>query len=113
MLSKSLMILTAAATLALSHAAPAHAQFFGVFGGGTNLSEGDCQALERTVGPKGVWFSQFSGAHNDPWDRGKVHASGVGCFKTYAQCKAWLYRSQSDWPQLMDFTFCKRGLPAR
>lgn len=112
MLKQGLLVAAATAFLTVIAGELAQAQFFGTFGG-TNLSEGNCQALARSVGPRGVWFSQFSGYHNDMWDRGKVHASGVGCFKTYAQCKAWLYRSQSDWPQLMDFTFCKRGLPNR
>ncbi len=31
------------------------------------------------------------------------------CFPTQADCKAWLYRVQSDWPFEQDVRFCHRG----
>lgn len=104
----------AAGALGLSLAAPASAApFFGLTGGGSNLSQGSCSGLAQSIGPQKVWFSQFSGYQPDPWDQGLWHAWGIGCFKTYKECKSWLYNSQSTYPQLMDFTFCKQGLPAR
>ncbi|MCX5497598.1 hypothetical protein OSH11_23070 [Kaistia dalseonensis] len=113
-MSKHQAALALAAALAVSAVlpVPAQAQFFGMYGG-DNLSRGDCKALSKTIGPKKIWYSQFSGYKPDPWDRGLWHAWGIGCFKTYKECKSWLYNSQSDWPRLMDFTFCKQGLPSK
>lgn len=85
----------------------------GYGGFGTNLSQGDCSALAARMGPGKVWYSRFAGSQPDPWDRGLWSAWGVGCFKTYKECKAWLYNSQTAYPRLMDFTFCKQGLPKR
>ncbi len=102
-----------AAVFVLSFAAPASAQSFFGMSYGQRVSSGDCKALSRTIGPNKIWFSRFSGARPDPWDRGLEYAWGVGCFGTYKECKSWLYNTQSDWPRLMDFTFCKQGLPTR
>ena len=96
--------------------APASAQGFGFgFGAGfgSNLSRGDCSALAAKFGPAKVWFSRFSGYQPDPWDRGLWQAWGVGCFRTYKECKSWLYDAQTAYPRLMDFTFCKQGLPQK
>lgn len=84
--------------------------FYGLQGLGDNVSAGDCRALAASVGPQNVWFSRFSGSKPNPWDTGLWPAWGNGCFKTQAECKRWLYAVQSEWPQLMDFTFCQRGL---
>lgn len=86
---------------------------FGLTFGNNRLSQGDCRALAAKLGPNKVWFSRFFGSQPDPWDRGLWSAGGVGCFKTYKECKSWLYNAQSAWPRLMDFTFCKQGLPKR
>lgn len=113
-MSGRIVMLAAVVALTLGAAAPAEAQFFSGFGRfGTNLSAGDCKGLAQSMGPKKVWFSQFSGYQPDPWDRGLWQAWGIGCFPTYKQCKSWLYNVQTAWPRLMDFTFCKQGLPSR
>ncbi len=85
-------------------------RFYGIQGFGDNVSAGDCRALAAAIGPENVWFSRFSGSKPNPWDTGLWPAWGNGCFKTQAECKRWLYNVQSEWPQLMDFTFCQRGL---
>ncbi len=85
-------------------------RFYGIQGFGDNVSAGDCRALAAEIGPQNVWFSRFSGSKPNPWDTGLWPAWGNGCFKTQAECKRWLYNVQSGWPQLMDFTFCQRGL---
>lgn len=105
-------IAAALAAFAVLAAVPAAEAQVG-YGFGTNLSQGDCRALAAQIGPNKVWFSRFSGSQPDPWDRGLWSAWGVGCFRTYKECKAWLYNSQTAYPRLMDFTFCKQGLPAR
>ena len=108
------MALALSAVLGLAAVPVANAQVgFGLTFGGSNLSQGDCKALAAKLGPKKVWYSRFSGSQPDPWDRGLWSAWGVGCFKTYKECKTWLYNSQTEYPRLMDFTFCKQGLPAR
>ncbi|MBB3930688.1 hypothetical protein GGR25_001727 [Kaistia hirudinis] len=108
------MAAAVAAVAVLASVPAAEAQVgFGMSFGGTNLSQGDCRALAAKVGPNKVWFSRFSGSQPDPWDRGLWSAWGIGCFRTYKECKAWLYNSQTAYPRLMDFTFCKQGLPAR
>ena len=35
--------------------------------------------------------------------------SDFRCFPTEADCKAWLYRVQSDWPFEQNVRFCRRG----
>jgi hypothetical protein len=35
--------------------------------------------------------------------------SDFRCFPTEADCKAWLYRVQSDWPFEQNVRFCHRG----
>ncbi|MCX5512180.1 hypothetical protein [Kaistia algarum] len=103
--------LSVAALLLLAQPQAADAQVG--FGPTSRLSQGDCRALAATLGPNKVWYSRFAGSQPDPWDRGLWSAWGVGCFKTYKECKSWLYSSQTEYPRLMDFTFCKQGLPAR
>ena len=104
---------TAALAATLGFALPPAAEAQVGYGIGTNLSQGDCRALAAQLGPGKVWYSRFFGSQPDPWDRGLWSAWGQGCFKTYKECKAWLYNSQTEYPRLMDFTFCKQGLPAR
>lgn len=87
-------------------------RFYGLQGVGQNVSVGDCRALASKMGPENVWSSRFSGSRPNPWDTGLWPAWGNGCFKTEAECRRWLYDVQSQWPQLMDFTFCRRGIAA-
>jgi hypothetical protein len=107
----TLSLLAAAFAAALPPSAGAQA-FFGL-SYGQNVSQGDCKGLAAAIGARKIWFSRFSGSKPDVWDRGLEPAWGVGCFRTQKECKRWLYNTQSEWPRLMNFTFCKQGLPAR
>ena len=64
----------------------------------------NCRALAATVRAP-VWETWFRGSRKDIWDREET-IYDYGCFRTEAQCKAWLYRVQSDW-QRNNFLPCR------
>lgn len=68
-----------------------------------------CDVLAERIGARNVWTSSFSGQRRDIRDWTE-RISRRGCFRTQADCRAWLYWMQSDWPLLMNFRQCRRGI---
>jgi len=68
-----------------------------------------CGWLADEIGPGRVWTVWFRGQRETIRDR--IERTSVrGCFRTQADCRAWLYWMQSDFPLLMNFGQCRRGL---
>jgi hypothetical protein len=69
----------------------------------------ECGPLARSVGAKNIWRAYFHGAQQGPFDHVWWYTSSP-CFRSQADCKAWLSGVQSEWPYYMDFRPCHRGL---
>ena len=68
-----------------------------------------CDWLAGRMGADRVWSVWFKGARETIRDR--IERTSVrGCFETQADCKAWLYWMQSDFPRMMNFGQCRRGI---
>jgi hypothetical protein len=68
-----------------------------------------CKALARSTPRSQIWWSHFYGERSGLF-RPEWH-SATGCFKSQANCKAWLYWQMTDWPLEMRWSACRRGLP--
>jgi hypothetical protein len=68
-----------------------------------------CKALAKTTPRSQIWWSYFYGEKSGLFRR-EWH-SATGCFKSQANCKAWLYWQMTDWPLDMRWTACRTGLP--
>jgi hypothetical protein len=69
----------------------------------------DCRSLAATTSPADIWWTRFDGERRDVFDN--IDAYHVtACFLSEADCKAWLYWTQSDFPYHMVSTPCRRGL---
>ena len=69
-----------------------------------------CSVLARSTPASGIWWAAFSGARSGFFDQRDVTYE-VRCFTDLADCKAWLYWMQSDWPAENLLNRCARGLP--
>ena len=69
----------------------------------------DCSTLARSIGASKVWRSYFRGARQGPFDHVFWYTSSP-CFRSQADCTAWLYWAQSDWPYYTTVTRCHRGV---
>lgn len=68
-----------------------------------------CKPLAATRPANQIWWTNFQGQREDFWDRLETYRAVV-CFKSAADCKAWLYWAQTDWPQ-NQWLPCRRGVP--
>ena len=57
----------------------------------------DCRALGAQVGPGNVWQTVFTGWREDIFGR-REDLRVAPCFASQADCNAWLYWAQTDWP---------------
>ena len=70
----------------------------------------DCGYLAAKLGPSKVWQAQFWAQRVD--DFGHIERLFVApCFASQANCVAWLYWAQSDWPDHLAPGRCKTGMP--
>jgi len=69
----------------------------------------DCRSLAAAAGPANVWWTAFRGERSNLWDQVQAY-SVTACFLAEADCRAWLYWAQSDYPDRMVSTPCRRGL---
>jgi hypothetical protein len=68
-----------------------------------------CGTLAHSIGASNVWRSYFRGARQGLFDQVWWYTSSP-CFRSQADCKAWLYWTQSDWPYYTTVTRCHRGV---
>jgi len=68
-----------------------------------------CKTLAKSMARNQIWWSHFYGERSGLFRR-EWH-SATGCFKSQANCKAWLYWQMTDWPLDMRWSACRRGLP--
>lgn len=93
----------AAATILASATLPAEAA------NPPRVSGQSCSKLKAEMGRANVWQTSFVGERLGPFDQlEKYHAAP--CFRTQADCKAWLYWAQTDWDRYQYFTPCKKGI---
>lgn len=55
-----------------------------------------CSKLKAAIGKSNVWSTSFVGQRKGPFDRIESYQAAP-CFRSQADCKAWLYWAQSDW----------------
>jgi len=67
-----------------------------------------CPTLAAMEGPANVWHTWFRGQKEDLFDRIDRFVASP-CFRTEAECKAWLYWAQTDWPDRNTFRPCAKG----
>jgi hypothetical protein len=62
--------------------------------------------------PSGTWVGYFSGVRPDPiisfGDDRYIPVSRRACFSTKADCVAWKYWMQTDYPQQVRAAWCRR-----
>ncbi len=68
-----------------------------------------CSRLKADMGAKNVWQTSFVGQRQGPFDQLESYHAAP-CFRTQADCKAWLYWAQTDWDRYQYFTPCKKGI---
>src|SRR5262245_25437131 len=69
-----------------------------------------CSALAKQIGKRNVWQTIFYGEREigfAGWDRDWIRRAP--CFKTQADCKAWLYAAQTYYWEMMEFQPCRKG----
>jgi hypothetical protein len=95
--------IVAAASILMTAAIPADAA------NPPRVKGGSCSKLKAELGRANVWQTSFVGERIGPFDQyEKYHAAP--CFRTQADCKAWLYWAQTDWDRYQYFTPCKKGV---
>ncbi len=67
-----------------------------------------CNAMVASLGPSKVWRTNFRGNKRDLNTGLFWPYSATVCFTSHANCKAWLYWAQSDWPDQNTFVPCRR-----
>ena len=72
------------------------------------VKAGNCTSLAKSVGKKNVWRTFFRGAKDGPFDQVWWYTAAP-CFRTQADCTAWLYWAQSDWPKYTSPSPCRKG----
>ncbi len=68
------------------------------------------RSLKASAPKNAIWWAAFWGQREGFFDR-RESTHQVRCFRSQADCKAWLYWIQSDWPEWNQFLPCKRGFP--
>ena len=68
-----------------------------------------CRTLAASRPASKIWWSSFYGERTGLFNLETYHVSY--CFKSEADCKAWLYWAQTDYPQMNRVQRCRRGLP--
>jgi hypothetical protein len=67
-----------------------------------------CGPLVTEVGADNVWQTWFRGQKTGVFDW-VDRVVAAPCFTSEANCKAWLYWAQSDYPEFNAFRACHRG----
>ena len=68
-----------------------------------------CSKLKAQLGRANVWQTSFVGQRLGPFDQLEDYHAAP-CFRTQADCKAWLYWAQTDWDRYQYFNPCKKGI---
>lgn len=68
------------------------------------------RALKASAPANAFWWAVFQGERKGFFG-GRETTRQLRCFRSQADCKAWLYWVQSDWPDLNQLRRCKRGFP--
>jgi len=69
----------------------------------------NCGYLVQTQGPAKVWQTWFRGYRETLFGPDNYYTA-TPCFTSQANCKAWLYWAQTDWPKRNNFKPCRKGL---
>ncbi len=69
----------------------------------------NCNKLKAAIGRSNVWSTSFIGQRKGPFDQ-IWSFQDAPCFRTQANCKAWLYWAQSDWDYYQYFNPCRKGV---
>jgi hypothetical protein len=70
----------------------------------------DCQALAAGIGKQSVWQTTFSGWRKDIFGK-REDIFVAPCFASEAECTAWLYWAQTDWPHnFYQHPPCQKGI---
>jgi hypothetical protein len=67
-----------------------------------------CGALAAQIGKANVWSTSFYGERKDLFDRIEFYQAAP-CFRSQADCKAWLYWAQTDWNHYNYWNPCRKG----
>ena len=67
------------------------------------------KSLKASAAKNAIWWTNFQGARKGFFDQRETTMM-VRCFRSQADCKAWLYWAQTDWPKRNNFKPCRRGL---
>ena len=96
--SLALALAVASVPLSIAHAAP------------PERVEGlHCATLAAVIGKDNVWSTWFRGYKTGLFDNVDSFVSSP-CFRKEADCKAWLYWAQTDWPERNNFRPCAKGI---
>ena len=68
-----------------------------------------CSKLKAQLGKGNVWQTSFVGQRLGMFDELESYHAAP-CFRSQANCKAWLYWAQTDWNRYQYFTPCKKGI---
>ncbi|HET7715743.1 MAG TPA: hypothetical protein VFK86_08955 [Bauldia sp.] len=68
-----------------------------------------CSKLKAMLGRANVWQTSFVGQRKGPFDQ-ILSYHAAPCFRTQANCKAWLYWAQTDWDYYQYFNPCRKGI---
>jgi hypothetical protein len=68
-----------------------------------------CSVLSSQIGRRNVWHAWFHGSQQIDQDQHRDF-SAAPCFRTHADCFAWMYWAQSDYPLNQLKRFCSKGL---
>ena len=68
------------------------------------------KSLKASAAKNAIWWTNFQGARKGFFDQRETTMM-VRCFRSQADCKAWLYWAQTDWPDWNQWLPCKRGFP--
>jgi hypothetical protein len=69
-----------------------------------------CSALKRTLPVSQIWSTWIYGERRNLFGPNDAYQNAP-CFKSLANCKAWLYWAQTDWNIDTRMKPCHRGLP--
>jgi len=74
----------------------------------------DCRVLSTQVNSSQIWWTYFTGSKEEEFTfSGPTYRrwyTKTACFRTEGACKTWLYETQSEYPDMMNFKPCTRGL---
>lgn len=70
----------------------------------------NCRTLAKQIPASSMWTATFRGNRIGHFDI-RESTFQVKCFKSQADCKAWVYWIQSDWPLENQVKRCRKGKP--